>query len=528
MSPPAPRRLRHRLLLAVASTLLCLATVEIGVRLGWDNLPDGIYPDDTGCCAGGTLLPDVVGHDRFHAFRHNSRGYRGPEYGAPHAPEGGLRVAVVGDSFVYGVGVSEAEALPGRLGDRLGAEVINAGVPGGDLETGLLRAEAVVRDYRPDVVLLVLLFNDLETFGTAAPPLNVARVTTERETTWLGRLGDWMVPPLDPGQGRNRRVSASVERRYALARAWRTWLYAGLELQRVGTAWKPLERELTLLHLDSAQIDAVAWERTRAQLERFRAMAEREGVRAGIVFFQYGPLEGVPALKLHAITRASGLPVLDLDPLWGGYDAFVRDWSFRYDLHPNRAANRAAADTIAAWMGSLGWVPGDAAWAETWAAREAAWLDGQRVLAEEQRARLATVQAGFRDTLVGAPDPRQANQWLYGWWPGTREGARMGERGGFLLRAGPNGASRLTVEGARIEGARVDATPLTLSATCAGETLGTVAPDATFAVDFALTAAPGAVVECELAASGVVTPPTRPGAPRAEPASFVVSRVALR
>ncbi|MFN7147325.1 MAG: hypothetical protein ACK4YP_26390, partial [Myxococcota bacterium] len=401
-------------------------------------------------------------------------------------------------SFVYGVGVSEEEALPGRLGERLGAEVINAGVPGGNLETDLLRAEAVVRDYRPDVLLLVLLFNDLELLGPASPPLNVARVTTERETTWLGRLGDWMVPPLDPGQGRNRRVSASVERRYALARAWRTWLYAGLELQRVGTAWKPLERELTLLHLESAQVDALAWERTRAQLERFRAFAEREGVRAGVVFFQYGPLEGVPALKLHAITRASGLPVLDLDPLWGGYDAFVRDWSFRYDLHPNRAANRAAADTMAAWMGSLGWVPGDAGWAEGWAAKEAAWLDGQRVLAEEQRARLATVQAGFRDTLVGAADAearaRQANQWLYGWWPGTRDGARMGARGGFLLRAGPAGASRLTVEAARI-----DATPLTLSATCAGAPLGTVTPtEATFSVDFPLATPPGAVVECEL------------------------------
>jgi GDSL-like Lipase/Acylhydrolase family len=115
-------------------------------QLGWSNSPgaDGVFD-----------------HPHFRINVHiNSKGLRDREYAYDRTPDA-RRILVIGDSFVWGYGVEQAETFPKVLEARLpGVDVINAGVAGygTDQELLWLRSEGV--RYRPDLVILEMCGND--------------------------------------------------------------------------------------------------------------------------------------------------------------------------------------------------------------------------------------------------------------------------------------------------------------------------------------------------------------------------------
>jgi len=96
----------------------------------------------------------------------NGLGLRGPAASSEPAP-GTLRVLVVGDSFVFGLGIADDETLPVRLeahlAERLAVpvEVLNAGVPGwaGDDYLLFLRSRGYALD--PDLLVVAVMDNDV-------------------------------------------------------------------------------------------------------------------------------------------------------------------------------------------------------------------------------------------------------------------------------------------------------------------------------------------------------------------------------
>jgi len=99
----------------------------------------------------------------------NSHGLRGPEFPYEKAP-GTVRILNLGDSVAMGWGVREQETYGRRLEESLIAqspgefqlEVINAGVPGWNLENALAYLEAEGLRYEPDLILLeVTIVNDI-------------------------------------------------------------------------------------------------------------------------------------------------------------------------------------------------------------------------------------------------------------------------------------------------------------------------------------------------------------------------------
>lgn len=100
-------------------------------------------------------------------YRYNARGFRGPDFALDKDPDT-LRVALIGDSYVWGVGVEVDDMLDARLradlvvrlpGRRL--EVLNLGVPGDNLSSHVDLYREATR-LAPDVVVLCLtLPNDL-------------------------------------------------------------------------------------------------------------------------------------------------------------------------------------------------------------------------------------------------------------------------------------------------------------------------------------------------------------------------------
>lgn len=102
---------------------------------------------------GWTIKPGGAAADG--GYRANQRGLRADREYQEAPPAGVVRVAAFGDSFTHGDGVPNAAAWPARLGG-LGArlEVLNFGVPGYGLDQALLRYRLEGRAYRPGLVLI--------------------------------------------------------------------------------------------------------------------------------------------------------------------------------------------------------------------------------------------------------------------------------------------------------------------------------------------------------------------------------------
>jgi len=99
--------------------------------------------------------------------RINSLGFRGKEY-AVQKDGNVFRIVVLGDSVTFGVGVDDAAVFTRRMEDLLrqrrpsAVEVINLGVVGYDLdqELAILRAKGL--SLMPDLVIVGVTLNDLE------------------------------------------------------------------------------------------------------------------------------------------------------------------------------------------------------------------------------------------------------------------------------------------------------------------------------------------------------------------------------
>ncbi|MFP4473974.1 MAG: hypothetical protein ACLFOY_00345 [Desulfatibacillaceae bacterium] len=98
-------------------------------------------------------------------YTHGEHGIRvHPDHAEPGAPV----ILAVGDSFAYGDRVGDPYSWPAILEKKTGADVINAGVFGYALDQAVLRAEELVPVYRPDVLVVSLIPDDVYRCSMAA------------------------------------------------------------------------------------------------------------------------------------------------------------------------------------------------------------------------------------------------------------------------------------------------------------------------------------------------------------------------
>ncbi|NKB87394.1 MAG: hypothetical protein GKS06_04145 [Acidobacteria bacterium] len=173
---PALRRLAGPLL-AIASVGLSLLVAEAGVRVvaPQPTIPP-LYDELHGIR---TNVPSVDGDHFVPAtfrvrIRTSAQRFRGAENYTPTPVDGTFRVAMLGDSFTFGIGARDSETYPAALERELGgclrAEVINAGVKATGTGDQALRYHNEVRSFSPNLVVLsVLPANDLG--DVAARPL---------------------------------------------------------------------------------------------------------------------------------------------------------------------------------------------------------------------------------------------------------------------------------------------------------------------------------------------------------------------
>ncbi len=103
-------------------------------------------------------------------YRNNSLGYRGADW--QPKPAGAVRVGLIGDSFVYGIGLREEDTLSAQMAKELSAripgrsfDVMNLGLPGQNLEDYVDEYDTVAPRLDLDATVVVLHSNDLEDWG---------------------------------------------------------------------------------------------------------------------------------------------------------------------------------------------------------------------------------------------------------------------------------------------------------------------------------------------------------------------------
>ena len=248
--------------------------------------------------------------------RTDSLGLRGPDRSLARNP-GRPRVAVVGDSVVWGYGVSEDDTIPAWLerlssSDGVGLDVWNLGVTAYNTYNEKAKYARLAPLLAPDVTIVVVLFNDLH------PRAQNFRITS------VGTLSDPRLRPPYPDEWR------AILDKSALFRAmiWAYW-----------RVWRPLGTSYNRANLPGVV----------GQLDEIRDIAK--GVGSSVIVAAMP--SGGPDANLFAIL-SSGLrefcekrqiPFVDLSSVLG--DPPRREYLLPADpVHPTPEGTRLIAEAL--------------------------------------------------------------------------------------------------------------------------------------------------------------------------------------
>jgi lysophospholipase L1-like esterase len=305
------RRTSAEVALAVGATIVALVALEITLRVLDVRTASyhaigafTVYDRELGW----RLAPsrDVVFRGAHFAVRvvQNAEGLRARHYGFARQP-GRRRIVVLGDSVVWCWGVEQADCFTEQLEAALpDTDVINAGVPAYSTAQEMLFYERDVRRYRPDLVLLVFVPNDVFENAAGGGP----RFRLEHGA---------LVAPVTPARRRKGRV---VEWLQAHSRLFaEANLAATVGWQAVRTTagrWWPLPSRAEAAPgggfvFPSAPPDGKARALTEALLDRLRADVARDGARFAVAL-ETAPRDMVEWQR--AFWAARGVPFLDLGP----------------------------------------------------------------------------------------------------------------------------------------------------------------------------------------------------------------------
>lgn len=389
--PPAPRapsrrrRLAVRLVALAGSLLLFLLTLEVVLRLGapwvapalgevgnyvyshYGRNPGDIYFRDRELRSV-FMVPDFATTNYWNGyFWHHATdrwGFRNP----PGTP---TDVLVVGDSFVYGHGVEEADTLTAVLRREHGVGAYDMGRQGSCLYQEYLLLRLYLDTFRPrQVVLMVFVndFDDLEVYRTAAeiaerPEVSqydyrsaAQRIWNEgrhvRRAAWRWPLRSQAIRLLVAAwrkAGLPRHLLTALPAAPALAETPASAAAAGAAPQRPAGVGRPASYLVPVLHVRRFEPLLAYYDAVLADLARRTAAV---GAGLSVVFIDNPQLHGYwedraqrrVDRRLRRLCRAHGIRYRTLRPVLLGCDACF----LPVDGHFSPEGHRRVADFLAA------------------------------------------------------------------------------------------------------------------------------------------------------------------------------------
>jgi lysophospholipase L1-like esterase len=318
MSPSSLRGIIARIAASAALVTISLELLIRFARVAPDNVPVR-YRAMSGAEAFAPV-PEQDARSLFGVhYRVNSFGLRGSER-AYEKREGVTRVAVLGDSVVWGYGVGEEDTFVARLEDILarrgcGYEVWNLGVQATNLYNHRARYARLAPLVRPDLTIVLVLYNDLQ-----------ERAEHFRITS-VGTL-------------------SNPDRTAPFPDAWRPFL------ESTALYWAAL-RVVGRLEDREKQFRLENYLGLERQLEQIVAIARSLGSKIVLTTAsgRYPPPELHEALaqRLSAFAAKSQVPFVDLARVLGN-PGDPRLFLPADSTHPNRAGHEAIAEALAPYV----------------------------------------------------------------------------------------------------------------------------------------------------------------------------------
>ena len=259
-------------------------------------------------------------------YKHNSRGYRDREH-AVEKEEGVYRVLVLGDSFVWGVGVGQESVLTYKLEDMNdNLEVINVSFPRWATVNEYRYYETEGIYYKPDM-LVVVFFVSNDLIGNGAYEMS-------------GYEG-WEPPK--PEKKEYKFLSYKYIQDHS--RIYRRWKRMRRDF-KVKQGMKPVLTEYDPLTIE--------WKATMKWIDKFKSLTDKEGSKLVFVlapgreqfFIPKGRYK--PQIMLTDYLREKHVAYLDLLPVFEKTrEKNNKNWGyFNYDGHWNELGHKKAAEEI--------------------------------------------------------------------------------------------------------------------------------------------------------------------------------------
>jgi hypothetical protein len=287
----------------------------------WDEQPGDLQP---GIAVNDNARNYGLAHDLPYRFSTNREGFRGGEA----KPGGSPVVVVMGDSFVFGMGVNNGETFSDYLQRALEKsfpEVVvhNAGVPGYTALDHLEQWQDSLHTLKPDLVLLCHTASDLKEM---ARPLSFRR-WARHEDDVAGRFDEAI-----------EALILEAEKQSMEAREW--WVFTQEALQkrlgaRLPTRLIELRRQYAALVLTLAS--EVADTKAGAQL-------------AMILWVDGYGMANLDAAPIKEQLRAANIPTFDGDRALKSQRKHAQEALFLPDQHFSPLGNETAAGQAAAWI----------------------------------------------------------------------------------------------------------------------------------------------------------------------------------
>jgi len=338
-----------RFFLAFVATALTLICVEVLVRVFWGKLNrETVIPLSlkthrytANPLMGYELVPGSVSFEDNAWYRINKDGLRDRDY-AVAKPEGTFRIAAIGDSVTFGLGLELENTWPKQLEQELQktdprVEVINFGVMGYNTPQEAERIQDKVLKYSPDLILIGYSLNDIGIFSRERRVLGTYKGYDSFLTTGNGFV-DRLLP--------HSKTYMLIKNRLFLKKT------AGAPPQYSKDGRKLIKKGYNRYFFDAYQ-EAENWQILNAAFAKIRALTQPKIPVLFIIHTELKDMDPYLFTDIHEIVkklcRDHGFPVLD--PLADMLAYKPRDLRIsKANIHPNALGNKVFVKAITRYL----------------------------------------------------------------------------------------------------------------------------------------------------------------------------------
>ncbi|MCX6563879.1 MAG: GDSL-type esterase/lipase family protein [Candidatus Aminicenantes bacterium] len=344
------RRLFIRLFLVFAATAVTLGAVEVLVRVFWNKLSGpAVIPltlkthrFSANPVTGYELVPGSVAFEDNAWYRINRDGIRDGDYPRTK-PNGTYRIAVLGDSCTFGLGLELGDTWPKQLERELQStnphlEVINFGVMGYNTPQEAERIQDKVLGYSPDLIIIGYSLNDIGVLSRERTVLSTYKGYSSFLTTGIGFV-DKLLPHF--------KTYLLMKNRLFLKKT-----NADTRPQYSKDGLKFLKKGYDRYFFDAYQ-EAENWNILNAAFAKIRSLTQPQIPVLFVIHPELQEMDHYLFTEIHEIVKKLCLDYgfLVLDPLAEMLSYKARDLRISAaNVHPNSLGNKIFAQAIARYL----------------------------------------------------------------------------------------------------------------------------------------------------------------------------------